>query len=547
MFIDSRALDDRSTITSAVCIVGAGPAGLSIALEMARRGIDTIVLESGGLRADSDTTELTRCENVGLPYDVGPGFRSRFLGGSSNCWGGWCRPWEPWELEPRDWVPGSGWPIRWGDVAPYLGRTMQLLKLGPPRFDAEHWAQAIGRDDVRRIPTDPGRLYDVVAQFSPPVRFGVHYRAALAAARSVRIYLYANVVDIGTDSPATTVRDLSVRTLSGRRFTVRARHVVLATGGIENARLLLASNRIESAGLGNRHDLVGRYLADHPRLSSGSVRFRPGWQRNKFYDFKFHYQNDAVGANGTRVAACFMLSPKIQQQEGLLNSVIWLNSIFRGERAKSVESLIRLRRRAGGMNVHGATVGEDVLQLLKDPLNPALFAAARVFHPMSLVTDIEMQALVEPEPYRDSRVTLSGERDALGMPRPKVDWRLGPLTARTFNRAFELLAEEFTRQGIAEVTLSPPVRDGQWRPELTGTWHHMGTTRMGASPSTGVVDSDCRVFGITNLYVAGSSVFTTSAASFPTMMIVMLALRLADHLARRVEAPDAVADLETAA
>jgi hypothetical protein len=541
LFIDTRLLDDHSRIDATVCIIGAGPAGLSLALEMERRGINAVVLESGGMRADTGTTDLTRGENVGLPHDVGPGFRSRYLGGSSNCWGGWCRPWEPWEFDRREWIPESGWPIQAAEVAPHFERAIKLLKLGPNRFDAAYWEKAIGRHDVRRIPTDPDLMYDIVAQFSPPVRFGTHYRSELKQARSVRVYLYANVVDIETDNPATTVREVKVRTLSGRTVSVSAKQFVLATGGIENARLLLSANTVEEAGLGNRKDLVGRYLMDHPRLSSGSVSFREGWRRNKLYDFKFHYQNDSVAANGTRIAGCFMLSQRIQKDEGLLNSVIWLNSIFRGERASSVESLIRMRRRVGGSQVHGATVGQDLLSLIRDPINPMLFATARLFHPMSLVEDIEVQAVVEPEPYRDSRVTLSNERDALGMRRVKVDWRLSPLTARTFNRTFELFGEQLTRYGIADVTLSPPIRDNVWPDDLVGMWHHMGTTRMSDSPESGVVDRNCRVHGLSNLYVAGSSVFSTGAANFPTTMIVTLALRLADHLADVVARPNAVA------
>jgi choline dehydrogenase-like flavoprotein len=137
---------------------------------------------------------------------------------------------------------------------------------------------------------------------------------------------------------------------------------------------------------------------------------------------------------------------------------------------------------------------------------------------------------VEAEPNRDSRVTLSEHKDALGMNRVKVDWRLTELVKRTFDRTVTLLAEEMQRTGVADVQLDEPLEGKPWPAQLEGTWHHMGTTRMHDSPTQGVVDRNCQVHGMSNLFVAGSSVFPTVGANFPTITIVAMTLRLSEHV-----------------
>jgi choline dehydrogenase-like flavoprotein len=154
---------------------------------------------------------------------------------------------------------------------------------------------------------------------------------------------------------------------------------------------------------------------------------------------------------------------------------------------------------------------------------------------------VTLQAIVEAVPDPDSRVTLSADkRDRFGMPRVKVEWRLGEQVQRTFDKTFSLLAQELQMAGIADVELDAPLEGRRWPAKLEGTWHHMGTTRMHDSPHEGVVDRDCKVHGMSNLYVAGSSVFPTVGANFPTITIAALALRLAGHLVRQLDVPDIV-------
>lgn len=547
MFCDTRRVDDAMEARSAICIIGGGAAGLTMALEFERRGIDAIVLESGGFAPDPHTMDLYRGETVGIPYQFGDNYRSRFLGGCSNCWGGWCRPMDAEDYHKRDWVPGSGWPFGIEEIEPYYQRTHQVLRLGPVNYDLEHWVSAIGRRDVRRMPLPSGEVQDSLSQFSLPVRFGKHYRRELKAARHVRVFLHANVTDIETDAEGRAVKRVHVRTLSGKRMTVESRQFVLASGGIENARILLACNKQHAAGLGNANGLVGRYFMDHPRLLTGKLTLREPWRRNKLYDAMFHYLNRDVKANGTHIAAQMTVSHAVQRRERMLNARIWLCSIFPGEGTAAAEALKRMKFRLHGkVDPHHTLLG-DLGILTREPLNAMNFVAARQLRPVGflkemhfqMIKDARFQMICEPPPDPDSRVTLADTRDALGMPRVRIDWRLGDLVKHTFDRTAALVAKELGDAGIADVTLDAPLLGREWPASIEGTWHHMGTTRMHDSPVQGVVDRNCRIHGLCNMYVAGSSVFPTAGANFPTPMLVALALRLADHLALQIDEPDA--------
>jgi choline dehydrogenase-like flavoprotein len=539
MFLDARTIESATTLTSDVCIIGGGIAGLVIARDLAERKIESCVIESGGFEPDDATRDLYRGECVGIPYDFADGCRSRYLGGSSNCWGGWCRPMESLDFESRSWVPHSGWPFGPEELAPYYPGAQTVLQLGIHNYETEYWTRAINRPDVRRYPLSGRILADGVSQFSPPLLAGKAFRPELRASASIKVLLHGNVTNIVADATAAVAEQVEVQTLTGNKCTVRARVFVLATGGIENARILLASNTQASSGLGNANDLVGRYFMDHPRVTSGWVHLRPQWRANKLYDNKFQYQNDALSANGTRIAAQFMATPQLQEREGLLNARVAMTSIFPGEHDAAGWAIRRLRRRYEGAESPGTTLAQDIWTVIRHPLLAAGFVAARVFQPQFLIYGMRMQATVEPVPDPESRVTLSTVRDALNMPRVRVDWRLDANVKRTFDRMFALLRDELEANDIAQVDLDPQIGTGAWPEtfEREGNWHHMGTTRMHDSARQGVVDRNCLIHGMKNLYVAGSSVFPTVSADFPTITLTALALRLSKHIASRIRAP----------
>lgn len=541
MFVDTRDLDEGAVIQADVCIIGGGIAGITLAMDLDRAGIEVCLLESGGFSPDRETRDLYRGEDVGeLRYEFADGSRSRFLGGSSNCWGGWCRPLDPWDFEKREWIAHSGWPFGWEELAPFYERTHELLRLGPNNYDPEHWEREIGRRDVRRMPLVTGKVRDTISQFSPPARFGKLYRETLRQSRRVRVFLHANATHIDTGTPARTVSRVQVATLSGRRITVEARHFVLATGGIENARLLLASNRVQPCGLGNGNDLVGRFFMDHPRLLAGKVRFHREWSRNKLSDIKYHYMNAAVAAHGTHVAHQFALTPETLREEEILNARVCFSSVFPGEGSVGALALARMKQSLARRDGCRAA---DALAVLAHPLDALGYGYTRLFRPRWLIRGVKFQLILEPEPNPESRVTLALSKDRLGMNRGRVEWRLTRKVQRTLDRTLSIMADELRGSGVAEVELDPPMEGEKWPANLEGTWHHMGTTRMHDLPRHGVVDRHCLVHGMTNLHVAGSSVFPTAGANFPTITLAALALRLAERIAAEIR--KSAGDLQT--
>lgn len=536
MFIDTRRVEQGTVIQTTVCIIGGGVAGITLAMELDKKGIDVCLLESGGFVPDSGTRDLYRGEDVGeWRYNFADGSRSRFLGGSSNCWGGWCRPLDPWDFEKRDWISHSGWPFGLDELEPYYDRTHALLKLGPNNFDPDFWERSIGRPDVRRMPLVTGKVRDTISQFSPPARFGKLYREALKRSQRIRVYLFANAVNIDTDNPASNVTRIQVATLTGKHMQVMATQYILATGGIENARLLLASNKVQPSGLGNGTDLVGRFFMDHPRLFSGNIRFNEQWSRNKLSDVKYHYMNAAVAAHGTHIAHQFALTPEVLEQEGLLNARVWFSSVFPGEGSEGAQALFRIKQAMLKKDQQDWSLAKDVLTMMAHPLDTLGYGYTRLFQPRWLIRGVKFQLIVEPEPNPNSRVMLSpSQKDQLGMNRVRVDWQLTSKVQRTFDRTLAILADDMRRSGVAEVELDPPIEGKKWPSDLEGTWHHMGTTRMHDSPKQGVVDRNCKVHGISNLYVAGSSVFPTAGANFPTITLAALAFRLSEHIAKEL-------------
>ncbi|MGH7564021.1 MAG: FAD-dependent oxidoreductase, partial [Gemmatimonadota bacterium] len=254
MLIDARELPDATEIDSDVCIVGAGAAGITIARELAGTPLRVCLLESGGLEFDPEIQALYSGENVGFPYYDADKFRLRFFGGTTNHWQGVCRPLDPIDFEARDWVPGSGWPIGRADLEPYYARAQTICQLGPLDYRVSTW-----RTEGAAPFALPERWIESrVFQQSPPTRFGQTYRDEIRDAANVRAYLHANVIEIEADSPPPSIRRMRLACLTGIRFTARARWYVLATGAVENARLLLASRRDVPEGLGNVHGWVGR-------------------------------------------------------------------------------------------------------------------------------------------------------------------------------------------------------------------------------------------------------------------------------------------------
>jgi choline dehydrogenase-like flavoprotein len=492
-FLDARNLPGGTTLIPDLAIVGGGPAGISLALALADSGQNILLLESGGLAFEAGSQKLYEGSESGVSYIALDGGRLRYLGGSTNHWGGWCRPLDRIDFEKRDWVPYSGWPFSRAEIEPYFARAQALVEAGPWVYDKADEAVA---DKGPLLPLGPGGVYTTWFQFSKtkgsplPTHFGHRYENDLKRAPHVTPLLHANVTGIRLSPDAGQVDHLDVATLSGNRLTVRPRYTVLAAGAIETARLMLASNDVAGTGIGNGNDLVGRFFADHPipRNVASLVVFD-----GRMAPF---YPNNMVLPNKAVLRAALSPRPEFLRAHHVMGSLV------------TVENPVQLDALAT------AAIETTSAALRVDASNAKAY---------SLGCGMELV----PDPER--RVTLSQDRDALGMPRLNLNMTISNDDFFRFRQTLTELGRQLlaAKSGMIHLSYS---RRREWLAAMDWGNHHLGTTRMHADPRQGVVDADSKVHGVANLYVAGSSVFPTYGSSNPTLNLVALTLRLADRL-----------------
>ncbi|MCI0600082.1 MAG: GMC oxidoreductase [Beijerinckiaceae bacterium] len=508
MFIDSTTLPEDAAIEADICIAGAGAAGIALARDLAGGTRRIAVLESGGFELNLETQQLYQGDVIGQPYDPLDMDRLRYFGGTTNHWGGYCRPFDAMDFE--------GWPFERAALDSYYPRAQEICQLGPYTYELQDWVTG----DAPPLDFGPGaRLVSGVYQLSPPTRFGTIYRHDLEVANNVSVYLNANLVNIETNDSASEVTGFALACLNGRKLRARARHYVLATGGIENPRLLLNSSKVQKAGLGNGYDLVGRYFMDHAQpYNVASVILADSHPNLEFYT--------AHTVRGQLVRGYLAPSAELRQKEGLPAFAIQISAGHSPEFDAAKASL---------RTIYGAIKSGHLPDRLMSHVSKILVGVeSRVIREYKQWMSTSREGLfaatyiVGSPPDPESRVTLTSAVDALGLRRVQLDWRLPGDFERTMRRSLEILAEEFGRKGLGRLRMNSA--ETGYSNTGIGAWHQMGTTRMHSNPRQGVVDEHCRVHGIANLFIGGSSVFPTYSFDNPTMTIVALSLKLSDHL-----------------
>lgn len=511
--VDARELPHDAEIRTDVCIVGAGAAGTVLATELAAAGRDVCVLESGGLTPEDETQHLYDLENVGYPIRENFTSRARYYGGSCNLWTG-----RTMRLQESD--VARDWPISYDTLAAYYPRAEKILGLPAlKRVGAESHGLAMSEAERRLFACGP--LAPTISLWAThPKRFGAAYYNEFRRSPRVRVLLHANATTLTLNADGTAIEALDAITLHGGRMRTRARHYVLACGALENARLLLA-NRI-----GNDLDLVGRFYMDHPRAVFGCVHLAPTAQ--------FPMIHGRPLPDGT-VQLGIGFSPETRRCESLPNHYATLEAEVTGftnpqSFSCTMKALLRRgygRRLDAGRTPLGHMQGMIYLLTPKEIVPEAavtLYTRLRWAMRSRGGGRRDVVYFCEQRPDRESRVTLSDARDELGMPKLRLNWRVASDVTDGVLRLQDAIAQRFREAGIG--TLEP----GQGEPRFTDASHHIGTARMSSAPSTGVVDPDCRVHGVGNLFVAGSAVFPTEGHANPTLTIIALALRLAERL-----------------
>jgi choline dehydrogenase-like flavoprotein len=543
---DLVELSAHQSLESEVCIIGGGAAGITIAQALIGRGIDVLLLEAGGLKPEPRTQQLyageVSEERLHSPPDR---YRQRRFGGTTTIWGGRCMPFDAIDFERRDYVPHSGWPFGIETLLPYYPEANRLCEAGRFAYLASEAFQTALPPLMAGFDS-PDFSTDSLERFSCPTDFGRRYRGRLAADARIRVLLHANVTSIRLEENGESVSELLVRDLGGKTVSVRARHFVLAAGGLEIARLLLSNRDVQPQGIGNDYGVVGRYYMCHIAGTIGRIKI-DGPTTNVSYSYN-------VSDEGVYCRRRIALRAEAQRVQRLGNFVARLHHPRISDPAhhNAVLSSLFLAKFAipyeYGRRLHGgdsASLGNwlrHIRNVAATPLDAAAFAwqmlrerkfAERKFPSIIIRSRRNLYSLdfhAEQQPNPSSRVQLSDRVDEFGVPQLKIDWRYTAGDVDTVSRSLALLASAFRRSRVGTFEYDPEEVEAEMTRYGAYGGHHIGTARMGSDPHMSVVNADCRVHGVRNLYVASAATFPTSSQANPTLTIVAMALRLATHL-----------------
>ncbi|MHC8332721.1 FAD-dependent oxidoreductase [Pseudomonas sp. LB3P25] len=459
------------------CIIGAGPAGITLALHLAGNGWRVVLLEGGGHEYSQNSQSLYKCPSSGLEV-YAEETRLRYLGGTSNHWAGRCRPFERSDFTVGPPVNLPGWPIAFSEIERNLPAAMAILDLPPHSGFKAINATLDGAD----FEADRFLL-------SPPTRFAQKYAKELNETEGLDVFINCNCVDLEFDSKSGRIVTVVVSDYELHRERVTAKQFILATGAIENARQLLNSESLAAGGIVSKDGYVGRCFMEHLNVDLGTFILKDG----EGTDSRQYFTTDAF---------------VMEHRAGKGNVTASLVS--------EVKSYGRMAAIKGFFENLVCEVGAE--------------------HKIEFITKFDcpgdgvISTLIEQFPNRNSRISLLDGRDALGMSKVNIHWELTPADRETVKSIGLEVAKCFADTGLGYVKLEECVYDVDLPLKVNPHAHHMGTTRMATSPEFGVVDENCKVFGVENLYVAGSSVFSTGGACNPTMPLLQLALRLANYL-----------------
>lgn len=502
MITDILEIGEQTQLRGQIVVLGSGIAGAEVATHLARHGREVILLESGREQFDPTIQALNEVTFLGkrhrnknpnsyyhqyLPRDLRGFSRIRQLGGTSNIWTGKWKYLQPLDFNGRPWIANSNWPISFTDLLEHYRAAAKDYGFG----DLEAEARRLEITALRAKLAAGGLKMSSFYWEQTPTRTAIRFGEEMRRSKNLHVILGATATELKLDDSCQRVTAVVCRSLEGRELIVEGEAVILATGAFETARLLLTSNRQLPSGIGNAYDLVGRFYSDHPKHPTG--RLQPGPLAQQYAQ---EMQHDPK----PRFCVCFALDDATQQEHQLLEHIVNLRPIYE----KPTDRLWRtLRRRPACRDSKGTVTTYRVL-----------FATEQV-------------------PYRESRVQLGTEHDALGQRKLEVNWCFTDHDQQALTKTLQLLTQRFVEVGLGTIDFgnNPPTLEN-----MTDAAHQMGTTRMASQPEEGVIDINCRVFGTDNLYVAGSAVFPIGSAYSPTFTILALARRLGEHLLQKTPA-----------
>jgi choline dehydrogenase-like flavoprotein len=552
MLIDARELPPGHLLHAQVCIVGSGLVGCALAQVLVGKGLQVVVLEAGDRTyipaAQAEFwSEAVRSPACHPPLQL---WRRRMLGGASTVWGGRCLPFSPSDFD--GW--GSRWPIDYAEYASYLPRAAHFLELGVSDFDARLALMPEARTFLGSL-SHEDLVVDTVERYSPPTNVAIRYWPDLAATKHLTVLLNAPCIEIQLDKDGNRAETAVVGRTATAPATappqVRASVFVLAAGGLETARLLLASNKHREKGLGNENDLVGRFYMTHSVGNLGLLSFK---ERAPHRDMSFLKTADGVYARRN-----FQVSETARRREGLGAFVLRpsigrisdpnhgsgvLSAMFLARNVMKHELFTNMARRSvdGESRSALSVYSGHLVNVMREA--PSIIAFAHQWYVdrprqrrklpgfdfLRRDQTYPLEFNAEQAPNHSSRVYLGDKRDPFGIPLIAVDWRTCEEDRRTVRRGSELIRDALSSTGRAEIVFDEAELEAATAKLWPAGGHHIGTARWSSSPGNGVVGPDMQVWSVKGLYVAGAAIFPRSGSANPTLSAVAVGLRLADCL-----------------
>lgn len=505
MIIEGTSVDVDEVVEADLCIVGAGPAGLALAREFIGTDHRVYILETGNERIDDRARALADGDVVGHPYFDLSESRGFAVGGSSHLWGEWMRArrLDPIDFRARSWVPGSGWPVGPAELAPFYDRAEPLLGLSAADIPVPETLQT---ESLRPVLFHYTNTFDLEAM-----------RREIDASANVCLVVNSTVVDLVPDPSNARLERAVASSGLPHEYSVSSRVFVLAGGGLETPRLLLAARG--GRGIANSSGLVGRFFMEHPTMRSGVVV--PG-DLDGFPTGHFEFQS----SGSSQVKGVLSPTDEAMERASILNCMVFLTEVDDVMSSEGVRSMAVVKAALQNSNDSGESAVGHLINAVTRPRDLWRYLAkGRLNRPQSR---LRLSITVEQAPNSSSRVLLGERQDEFGVPLPVLDWRLGDLERHTVRCVQESVDDLFRRRGWGHIE----TKLGEERPAraFRGEWHHLGTTRMSSSPASGVVDERGRAHDLPNLYIAGGSVFPAVGYANPTLTVVALSLRLADDL-----------------
>jgi choline dehydrogenase-like flavoprotein len=506
-----------------VCVVGAGAAGILVAVELVRRGKRVVIAEAGGRELEDQ--DPYRSEVSGLKHNGIHTGRFRIYGGSTTHWGGQILELDANDFTHRPWVPGSGWPFAKSTLESPYRRALELEGLVDVTLSDDQVWKEIGQS----TPNLGQTLIPYFSRWCPEPNFTALHRTALEKREDLAIYLHANACGFVLNADGQSVKGIRCRTIGGKEAVFQAARYILCMGGIESSRFLLqpfeSSPRTYIPPPWNKSGLVGRYYQDHIDCNCAEI--------TDLDSGRFHDYFDNVFSRGYKYHPKFRLDPELQKENKTLN--VAGTMVFKSDADEILNRLKGIAKNVTHRRLGGLNPSDPAFMVANLPLLLRQFYRYRFQHRMfnGRSQQILLRVHCEQEPLSSSSIQLAESRDALGLFRARLDWRVASTEMHTIRKYVETVHDTFAKLNLARVKIDSDLygEDDRFVSKLDDSNHHMGGTRMSESGLHGVVDANLRMHALQNCYVCSCSVFPSSGFSNPTHTLLALAVRLAEHIA----------------